>query len=138
MKIKVLLVIPNQEVQIVKIPASMKFIRAFIGKDLFKINLDKDIMLIANKNASSDEFNRLVFGNIILGTFLVVCIKNNRIVSMKKKDIRRYFNIFKLRKHKRKIDIYKNEYLEEYYSNQREIKQKNAVRNKKEFFNIAA
>jgi len=32
MKIKVLLVIPNQEVQMVKIPANIKFIKAFIGE----------------------------------------------------------------------------------------------------------
>ncbi len=137
MKIKVLMVMPGKEVQIIKIPASMKFIRSFIGKDLFKIELDKNIMLIASKNANNDEFNRLVFDNIILGTFLVVCIKNNRIVSMKKKDLRRYFNIFKLRKHKKKIDIYKTEYLEEYYSNQRKIKQKNAIENRENLFKVA-
>ncbi len=138
MKIKVLMVMPGKEVQIIKIPASMKFIRSFIGKDLFKIELDKNIMLIASKNANNDEFNRLVFENIILGTFLVVCIKNNRIVSMRKRDIRRYFNIFKLRKHKRKIDVYKNEYLEKYYLNQVKMKEENAERNKKQLFNIAA
>ena len=57
---------------------------------------------------------------------------------MKKKDIRKYTNMFKLRKHQRKIDIYKEEYLEEYYSNQRKMKQKNAKRNKQELFKIAA
>lgn len=128
---------PGKEVQIIKIPASMKFIKSFIGKDLFKINLDKNIMLIASRNANNDEFNRLVFENIILGTFLVVCVKNNRIVSMRKRDIRKYFNIFKLRKHKRKIDIYKNEYLEEYYLNQRKMKQKNAIENRENLFKVA-
>jgi hypothetical protein len=57
---------------------------------------------------------------------------------MKKKDIRTFTNMFKLRKHQKKIDIYKDEYLEEYYSNQRSMKQKNAERNKKEIFKIAA
>lgn len=45
--------------------------------------------------------------------------------------------MFKLRKHQRKIDIYKDEYLEEYYSNQRVMKQKNREQNKREIFNIA-
>ena len=138
MRIKVLLVIPNQEVQVVKIPPSLKFIKAFIGENLFRLKLSKDTILIANKNANAEDFNRIVGGNIILGTFLVISIKNNCRVSMKKKDVRRYTNMFKLRKHKKKIDMYKEEWLEEYYSKQRERKQKNAERNKKEIFNIAA
>lgn len=138
MKIKCLLVIPGNEVQEVKIPANIKFIKSFIGKELFKIRLNENNILIANKNAKIDDFNRIVGSNIILGTFLIVSIKNNRRVSMKKKDIRKFSNMFKLRKHQRKIDFYKNEYLEEYYSNQKEIKQKNAEKNKKEIFNIAA
>lgn len=138
MKIKVLLVIPNQEVQVVKIPANLKFIKAFIGENLFKLKLNNNTILIANKDASVDDFNRLVKGNIILGTFLVISIKNNCRVSMKKKDVRRYTNMFKLRKHKRKINMYKEEYLENYYTTQKEMKEKNAERNKKEIFNIAA
>lgn len=138
MRIKVLLVIPNQEVQVVKIPANLKFIKSFIGKNLFRLKLNKDTMLIANRDANIEDFNRIFKGNIILGTFLVISIKNKCRVSMKKKDIRRYTNMFKLRKHKKKINIYKEEYLQEHYSKQKEMKQKNAERNKKEIFKIAA
>ena len=128
----------DREVQTVKIPRNTKFIKALIGNELLKIRLDKDIMLIANKNADVTEFNRIVGGNIILGTFIVVATKNKRRVSMTKRELRKYTNMFKLRKHKRKIDMYKDEYLEEYYSNQRNMKQKNAETNKREIFNIAA
>ena len=138
MKIKALLVMPNKEVQVVKIPASIKYIKAFIGKNLFRIKLDENTVLIANKEANLDEFNRIVKGNIVLGTFFVISIKNHRRVSMKRKDIRKYTNIFKLRKHQRKINIYKDEYLEEYYFNQRLNRQKNAERNKKQIFNDLA
>ncbi len=138
MKIKVLLVMPGKEVQTVKIPASIKYIKAFIGDELYRVKLNANTVLIANKNAKIDEFNRILGGNIILGTFLIVSIKNNRRVSIKKKDIRKFTNMFKLRKHQRKVDIYKDEYLEEYYSNQRIMKQKNAERNKKIIFNLAA
>lgn len=134
MKVKVLLIMPNKEVQIVKIPASIKFIKAFVGNELYKIKLNSKTVLMASKNSHIDEFNRFLFGNIILGTFLIVAIKNNRIVSLKNKDIRKYTNIFKLRKHQKKIDIYKEEYLEEYYSKQREIKQENAKKNKEQIF----
>lgn len=138
MKIKVLLVIPNQEVQIVKIPANLKFIKSFIGENLFRLKLNDNNILIANKDANIDDFNRIVGENIILGTFLIVSIKNNRRISMKKKDIRKYTNMFKLRKHQKKVNRYKEEYLEEFYSKQRKMKQKNAERNKREIFNIAA
>lgn len=138
MKIKVLLVMPNKEVQVVKIPASTKFIKAFIGDDLYRVKLNETTVLIANKNAKVDEFNRILGENILLGIFLIVSIKNNYRVSMKKKDIRKFTNMFKLRKHQRKVELYKDEYLEEYYTNQRIMKQKNAERNKREIFKMAA
>ena len=138
MKIKVLLVMPNKEVQVVKIPASTKFIKAFIGDDLYRVKLNETTVLIANKNAKVDEFNRILGENILLGIFLIVSIKNNHRVSMKKKDIRNFTNMFKLRKHQRKVELYKDEYLEEYYTNQRIMKQKNAERNKREIFKMAA
>lgn len=129
MKIKVLLVMPNQEVQIAKIPTSIKFIKSFIGRHLFRIKLDENTVIIANENANIDEFNRIFRGNILLGTFMVVSIKNNHRVSMKKRDIRKYKNMFKLRKHQKKINLYKEDFLEEYYSNQRKVKQKKAKQN---------
>ncbi len=138
MKIKVLLVMPNKEVQVVKIPASTKFIKAFIGDDLYRVKLNETTVLIANKNAKVDEFNRILGENILLGIFLIVSIKNNHRVSMKKKDIRKFTNMFKLRKHQRKVELYKDEYLEEYYTNQRIMKQKKAERNKREIFKMAA
>ena len=72
MKIKVLLVMPNKEVQVVRIPASIKFIKAFIGENLYRIRLDNRNIIIANKNSSIDEFNRILGGNILLGNFLIV------------------------------------------------------------------
>lgn len=138
MKIKVLLVMPGKKVQIAKIPASIKFIKSFIGAELFKIRLNDTTMIYTNKNAKIDEFNRVLGGNILLGTFLIVSIKNNRRTSMRKKDIRKYSNMFKLRKHQKKVERLKEEYLEEYYSMQRKMKQKNAIRNKELIFKLAA
>lgn len=138
MKIKFLLVMPGKEVQTVRIPASIKFIKSFIGEELQRFKVNENTIIIANKNASNDEFNRLFKGNIILGTFIVVSIKNNHRTSMKKRDIRKFTNMFKINRHEKKINRYKEEFLEEYYYNQRKTKQKNAKRNKEEIFNIAA
>ena len=138
MKIKVLLVMPGKEVQIVRIPTSIKFIKAFIGGELQRFKINENTTIIASKNAQNDEFNRLFKGNIILGNFIVVSVKNNHRVSMKKKDIRKFSNMFKLAKHEKKVNKYKEEFLEEFYFNQRKMKQKNAKRNKEEIFKLAA
>lgn len=138
MKIKVLLVIPGKEVQTVRIPASIKFIKSFIGENLLEIKGNKNNLIIANQNAANDEFNRLYQGCILFGTFIIVSLKNNRLISMKKKDIRRFTNIFKLAKHQKKIERCKEEFLEEYYYRQRERKEKNRKHNKEIIFRNAA
>ena len=75
MKVKVLLVIPGKEVQTIKIPGDMKFIKSFIGDELYRFSLSENIEILSNKNAKFDEFNRLFRGNIILGTFIIVSTK---------------------------------------------------------------
>lgn len=138
MKIKCLLVMPNKEVQRVKIPGSLKFVRALIGNDLLKIRANKNNIIIANQNAGNDEFNRIYQGYILYGTFLVVSIKNKKLTSMKRKDTRKFYNMFKLAKHEKKIARYKEEFLEEYYYRQRKMKVKNRKHNKEVIFKNAA
>ena len=45
MKIKVLLVMPGKEVQTVKIPASIKFIKSFIGEELQTLRENKNTVI---------------------------------------------------------------------------------------------
>ena len=138
MKIKVLLIMPNRVVQTVKIPRNIKFIKALIGNELLRIKINQNTIMIANKNANVTEANRLFKSNIICGTFIVVSIKNKRRVTMSKREIRKYTNMFKLKRHQKKINQYKEHYLEEYYSNQKEMKQKSAEENKGITSKIAA
>lgn len=138
MKIKCLLVMPGKEVQRVRIPANIKFIKALIGENLLNIKANENNIIIANQNARNDEFNRFFQGNILYGTFIVVSLKKNRRTSMKKKDIRKFSNMFKLSKHEKKIERFKEEFLEEYYYQQRKIKQKNRKHNKEVIFKNAA
>ena len=138
MKIKCLLVMPGKEVQRVRIPANIKFIKALIGENLLNIRANENNIIIANQNARNDEFNRFFQGNILYGTFIVVSLKKNRRTSMKKKDIRKFSNMFKLSKHQKKIEKFKEEFLEEYYYQQRKIKQKNRKHNKEVIFKNAA
>ena len=116
----------------------LDFWRVSKGKDLLKIRLNKNNLIIANQNAANDEFNRIFQGCILYGTFLVVSIKNKKLTSMKKKDIRKFYNMFKLVKHQKKITMYKEEFLEEYYYRQRKMKVKNRKHNKEVIFKNAA
>ena len=138
MKIKCLLVMPGKEVQRVRIPANIKFIKALIGENLLNIRANENNIIIANQNARNDEFNRFFQGSILYGTFIVVSLKKNKRTSMKKKDIRKFSNMFKLSKHQKKIERFKEEFLEEYYYQQRKIKQKNRKHNKEVIFKNAA
>ena len=138
MKIKCLLILPNKEVQKVKIPRNIKFIRSLIGSDLLKIRASKNNLIIANQNAENDEFNRIFQGCILYGTFIVVSIKNKKLTSMKRKDLRKFYNMFKLVKHEKKIAKYKEEFLEEYYYTQRKMKEENRKHNKDGIFKNAA
>ena len=138
MKIKCLLVMPGKEVQRVRIPANIKFIKALIGENLLNIRANENNIIIANQNARNDEFNRFFQGNILYGTFIVVSLKKNRRTSMKKKDIRKFSNMFKLSKHQKKIERFKEEFLYKYYYQQRKIKQKNRKHNKEVIFKNAA
>lgn len=117
MKIKCLLVMPGVKVQVVKIPANYKFIKNLIGEHLNLIKLDENTVIIQNKRPKKDEFNRIYGEKIIKGAFLVIGIKNGYRKSLTKKQIRRYSNMFKLRKHEKRIKIIRDEYLREYYSN---------------------
>ena len=138
MKIKVLLVVPGRETEVKRIPGNLKFIKSFIGDELYSIRLNENTMLIGNKNARIDDFNRIYGENILLGSFIIVSNKNNHLVSLNKKEFRKYSNMFKFKKHQKKVDKYKDEYLEEYYSSIRDLKRKNAEYNKYEVFGIAA
>ena len=49
MKIKVLLVVPGRETEVKRIPGNLKFIKSFIGDELYSIRLNENTMLIGNK-----------------------------------------------------------------------------------------
>lgn len=138
MKIKVLLIIPNRKVQVVRIPSNIKFLKDFLGKELCQIRLDKNNILVADRKAEYDDFNRIYNGEIIRGPFFVISIKNRQRRSLNKKDIKKYSDIFKLEKHKITVDRYKEEYLEKYYLKQAKIKTKNKKHNKEVIFKSAA
>lgn len=137
-KIKALLVMPGVEVQKIKIPANMKFIRAYLGGALYKYKIDDNTIIIGSRDCSQNDFNRFLNGNIVIGPFIVVSIKKNRRVSMRKRDLKRYTNYFKLSKHQKKVNDLKDEYLEEHYYKLHVNRVRNRKHNRKVIFKKAA
>lgn len=122
MKIKCLLIKPGEKVKVQRIPANIKFIKSLIGNRLIRIKLEENAIILANKDASKVDFNRILGDKIINGTFLVVGIKDSHRVSLKKRQVRKYSNLFKLEKHEKKINYYKDSLLNMYYSGISEVK----------------
>ena len=73
-----------------------------------------------------------------MGAFIVVGLKNNKLVSLKKREMKRYINMFKLEKHKNKVNQIKDEFLEKYYAKQINLKKKANKENKEKIFGLAA
>lgn len=103
-KIKALFVMPNVEPIILKIPRGKKYIKNLIGKELHFIKLKDDAYIIGNKKANIDDFNRRLGDNIILGNFLIINMRNKKLYSLDKYQIRKYTNMFCLKKHQKIID----------------------------------
>ncbi|MDO5555250.1 MAG: hypothetical protein Q4G09_00920 [Clostridia bacterium] len=116
-KIKSILVMADKEPQIVRVPAERKFFKGLIGDDLKISRLSDNTYLIANKNARLDDFNRFLNGDIILGTFIIIKMKKDKPSSFTKKEIRKYSNTFKLRRHQKKILLCREIFLSQYYLN---------------------
>lgn len=138
MKIKGLLVMPGIEVQKVRIPASIKFVKSLIGSELIKIKATDSVSIFVSKDPNIEDFNRIYRGNHILGTFLIIGTKNHKLKSLKNREIKRYCNMFKLSKHKKKVEHYKKYFLEDYYKKQNLLKKKARKENKEKIFGIAA
>lgn len=122
MKIKCLLIRPGEKVKVQRIPGNIKFIKSLIGNRLIRIKLEENAIILANKDASKIDFNRILGDKIITGTFLIVGIKDSRRVSLKKRQIRKYSNHFKLEKHEKRINQFKDNLLNMYYIGTSEIK----------------
>lgn len=116
MKIKCLLVMPGVEVQNVRIPANYKFIKSLIGENLGSIKLKDNALIILNRNPQEDSFNRVLGDKVIRGAFLVIGTKKDYRKSLNKKQTRKYSNMFKLKKHEKKITEMKDEYYRAYYT----------------------
>lgn len=135
MKIKCLLVMPGVEVQNVRIPANYKFIKSLIGENLGSIKLKDNALIILNRNPKEDAFNRILGDKVIRGSFLVIGTKKDFRKSLNKKQTRKYFNMFKLKKHEKKIAEMKDEYYKAYYA---ELQKKYLQEYKTEYYEKVA
>lgn len=103
-KIKALFIMSNVEPLVMKIPREKKFIKNLIGKELHLVKLKGDAYIVGNKKANIDDFNRRLGDSILLGSFLIVNMRNKKLYSLDKYQIRRYTSMFCLKKHQKTLD----------------------------------
>ena len=103
-KVKALFIMPNVEPVIIKLPRGKKYIKNLIGKELHLIKLKGDAYIIGNKQANMDDFNRKFGDRVLLGNFLIINMRNKRLFSLDKYQLRKYTNMFCLKKHQEIIE----------------------------------
>lgn len=99
MEIKVLVVKPNKKPKVYKIDNNIKSIKNIINGELQYVELENGIYLISDKNGKKLdlEFNRVITDDIVAGDFIIVGCKREKLVSLDRKQIRKYKKHFRLK-----------------------------------------
>lgn len=110
-KIRILVVEPDKEPYKKKIPHTLKDMQKVVGGLIEFVELEYNVDLICNEEGKiySLPMNRAIQNDIIAGTFFIAGQHNGETISLSKKQIKRYKNIFKLNRDKDLIDMLKEE-----------------------------
>ena len=106
-KIRVLIVQPNKEAKQVRIEHSLKDLQNLVGGLIEYIALDRNTDVICNEEGKlmNLELNRVLGRDVIAGTFLVVGNHYGEIISLSKKQLKKYKKFFCIENSKSKIDF---------------------------------
>ena len=110
-KIRILVVEPDKEPYKKKIPHTLKDMQKVVGGLIEFVELEYNVDLICNEEGKiySLPMNRAIQNDIIAGTFFIAGQHNGETISLSKKQIKRYKNIFKLNRDKDLIDMLNKE-----------------------------
>lgn len=113
-KIRVLIVEPIGEPKEEEIEHSLEKMQSIVGGLIEFVALEENVDLICNEEGKINNLpiNRIVTNDVICGTFFITGHKNGDTISLTDKQIQKYKNYFKLRKHTIPIALIKNEYPE--------------------------
>ena len=97
-KIRVLIVEPNKEPKQIKIEHTLKSLQSIVGGLVEFVGIEHNLDLICNEEGKINglELNRCVGNDIIAGTFIIVGQHYGETISLSRKQIKKYKNIFRL------------------------------------------
>lgn len=112
MRIKVLLVEPKKEPQVIEIENTLQSLQAVIGGLVEYVSLKDDVDLICNEEGKINnlEYNRAIIHDIICGTFIIAGHNNGDTVSLSEENIKYYKDYFELDKDEGLIEFYRTFY----------------------------
>ena len=110
-KIRILVVEPNKEPYKKKIPHTLEDMQRVVGGLIEFVELEYNVDLICNEEGKiyNLPMNRAIQNDIVTGTFFIAGQHNGETISLSKKQIKRYKNIFKLNRDKDLIDMLNKE-----------------------------
>lgn len=109
-KIRILVVAPTKEPKQIKIEHTLKNLQEIVGGLIECVELEHNVDLICNEEGKINnlELNRVVGTDVIAGTFIVAGYHLGNTISLSKKQIKKYKNIFKLEKDRAIIERLKS------------------------------
>ena len=110
-KIRILIVEPDKEPYKKKIPHTLKDMQRVVGGLIEFVELEYNVDLICNEEGKiyNLPMNRAIQNDIVAGTFFIAGQHNGETISLSKKQIKRYKDIFKLNRDKDLIDMINKE-----------------------------
>lgn len=110
-KIRILIVEPDKEPYKKKIPHTLKDMQKVVGGLIEIVELEYNVELICNEEGKiyNLPMNRAIQNDIVAGTFFIAGQHNGETISLSKKQIKRYKDIFKLNRDKDLIDMINKE-----------------------------
>ena len=97
-KIRILVVEPNKEPKQIKAEHTLENLQKLVGGLIEYVELDYNTDLICNEEGKllGLELNRKLENDIVAGTFLIVGQHNGETISLSKKQIKKYREMFRL------------------------------------------
>ncbi len=97
-KIRILVVEPSREPKQLNVEHTLENLQKLVGGLIEYVELDYNTDLVCNEEGKllSLELNRKLGNDIVAGTFLIVGQHNGETISLSKKQIKKYREMFRL------------------------------------------
>ena len=102
-KIRILVVEPFKEPYQIRIEHTLKNLQEIVGGYIEILQLDYNTDLVCNDEGKINRLplNRFVDYDIIAGTFIIVGHKDSETISLSRKQIKKYKEVFRLNTHQK-------------------------------------